>query len=353
MLTAADIAVAEDQLKRVRRCLLHGYKLRRPNLGMEQYGQVVRFNAVADSLLAEYPSVSLEDYKSGEDIGKRVVSLEGLLDSIKRFILGGKKEAEAKKENVPFWQRLVWLDEEVEGLIEAYQDGSGQITIPKSYAPFFPANGKLAAALKADTTQYKSAFTKAKPELDRMKAFLADIERQFKPFYGEPTDEKAVQFAKVLQGINAKCTRGLADKWVDTGYNYLGWGKEPFLSVSPSTGKKMFYYDPGLPNESGPITLPRPSKSELVAMVRELKTLCEVYAVVEQYNDDGGLMGLDFTDPPIRGYYDYPEVDDVLSNALWGMEIYDEFGYYFIRQLEERIACLGEAMIVYLEVVLK
>lgn len=357
MITAADLAVAEDQLKRVRRCLLQGYRLRRPNLGMEQYERVIRFNAVADSLLGEYRSVSLEDYKSGEDIGKRVVSLEGLLDSIKKFILSGKKEAIAKQENVPFWQRLAWLDEEVEGLVAAYQDGAGEITIPKQYAAFFPAKGKLVAALKSDTTQYKAAFARAKPELDRMKAFLKDIERQFKPFYGEPTDEKAMVFAKVLADINAKCTNGLAGKWTDNGYDYLGWGKEPYLSDDPSSlrgqTRKIFYGDPGEAVANGPITLPRPSKAELTAIVKELKTLCETYAVVEQYNDDGGLMGIDFTDAPIRGYYDYPEIDEVLSMAQWAMEIYDDYGYYFVRQLEERIAGLGVAMIVYLEHVLK
>jgi len=352
MINAADLAVAEDHLKRVRKTLMQGIRLQR-NVSLENHDKIVRFNAVADALLAEYPHVSAEAYQQGEDIKKRVVSLEGLLSSIKQFILGGKKEAEAKQENVPFWKRLVWLDEEVEGLIAAYQDQEGEVTIPKHYAPFFPANVRLQQALKSDATQYRAAFAKAKPELDRMKAFLADIDRQFKPWCIEPTDENVPQFVKVIQGINAKCTHGLADRWTDNGYSYLGWGKRPFLSVSPSTGQKVFFADPGELPDRGEVTVPRLKKAELIALVKELKVLCETYAVVEEYISDVSLMGFDFTDPPVRGFIDYDEVDGALSEAEWDMDTYNEFGYNFVRQLEERIAGVGEAMIVYLELMLK
>ncbi|MNC35072.1 hypothetical protein D3C75_835410 [compost metagenome] len=80
--------------------------------------------------------------------------------------------------------------------------------------------------------------------------------------------------------------------------------------------------------------------------------LCEAFAAIEIYNDDYPY-GFDFTDPPIRGYYDFPQVDDELSNANWGMESFEANNSYFVQQLVERMSSLGEALIVYLEGVLK
>jgi hypothetical protein len=350
----ADLVLAQDHAKRLRKQVLAGRRLMRTGLGMEHYATIVRFNAVADSLLAGYPSISEEDYKHGEDVNRRVVSMEGLLGSIKKFILGHKKEAVTTKVDIPFWQRLNWLDEEVEGLVAAYTDREGSVTIPERYAGFFPTQGKLAALLKADATEYRSAFTRAKPELDRQAAFMKDIDRQFDKFMGDA--DKPKEFAQCVAGINAKQTNGLAGKWKDNGYNYLGWGKMPYLDKNPSSAPGsnagMFAADPGYAPSKGPVTLPYPNRADLTALVKELKVLCETYAAIEMYYDDYPT-GFDFTDPPVRGYYDFPEVDDQLSNSIWAMEIFEDNNSNFLRQIVERIACLGEAMIVYLEQVLK
>jgi hypothetical protein len=72
-------------------------------------------------------------------------------------------------------------------------------------------------------------------------------------------------------------------------------------------------------------------------LVKELKVLCETYAAIEMYYDDYPT-GFDFTDPPVRGYYDFPEVDDQLSNSIWAMEIFEDNNSNFLRQIVERMA---------------
>lgn len=349
MINAADIAVAEDNLKRIRRLVLTGKRLQRC-VSIEDYDKIIRYNAVADAVLSEYPSISVEDYQVGESVTKRVVSLEGLLSSIKDFILGGKKEAAVTKENIPFWKRLEWLDQDVESLIANYEEREGSIGIAKSWSPFFKTSAKLSAAIKADTAQYKSAFQRAKPELDRQKAFMAEIDRKTSPFMGNT--DKPEAFAAVIRDINAKQTIGLAAKWTDNGYSYLGWGKMPYLEKSTSTGKGMFYSSAGGVEGGSTIDVPRPNKAELIALVAALKALCEVYASIEEYSDEYP-SGVDFTDAPYRGYIDYDEIDTLLSEAFWGMEVFEDNNTNFVTQLCERIYGLAEAMLIYLELVFK
>jgi hypothetical protein len=351
MKQSAEVALAKDQLSRLQKHLTVGYRLRRRGLGLEQYAEIVRFNAVADNILGGFSSmVSVEDYQQGEDLNKRVVSMEGLLSAIKNFLTGKTKEAVSKKEDVPFWQRLNWLDSEVEGLLAAYEDREGSVTIAKRYAPFFKGQGALAAQIKADTVNYKGVFSKAKPELDNQARFMASIDNAFKPFMGN--DDKPDEFAALIKSINAKQTDGLAGKWTEVSHVFMGWGKQPFLDKSASTGKGEFSYLPAQIDSSTEVTLPFPSKAELTAIVKELRALCETFAAIEIYSDDYAY-GFDFTDPPIRGYYDYDQVDTELSNSNWAMEIFEANNSYFLTNLVERMSGLGEALIVYLEQVLQ
>ncbi|MNF25522.1 hypothetical protein D3C81_313200 [compost metagenome] len=351
MKQTAEVALAKDQLSRIQKHLVVGYRLRRRGLGLEHHAEIVRFNAVADNILGGFPTVvAQEDYQQGEDLNRRVVSMEGLLGAIKNFLLGKTKEAVSKKEDVPFWQRLNWLDSEVEGLVTAYEDREGTVTIAKRYAGFFKGQGALAAQIKADTVQYKGVFSKAKPELDKQAKFMHDIDNQFKAFMGDV--DRPDEFAALIKAINAKQTDGLASKWTEVPHAFMGWGKLPYLNKSASTGKGEFFYNAGNVDSDSEVTLPYPTKAELVAVVKELRLLCEAFAAIEIYNDDYPY-GFDFTDPPIRGYYDFPQVDDELSNANWGMESFEANNSYFVQQLVERMSSLGEALIVYLEGVLK
>lgn len=357
MNTNADIAVAEEQLKRVRRVLMAGVRLQR-NVSLENHDKIIRFNAVADSVLGDFPSVSVEDYQVGEDIRRRVVSLEGLLDSIKKFILGEKKKdgdaASAVKKEPTFWNRLEWLDQEVQALVEAYEEREGTITIPARFSAWFPTNGKLSALLKADVAEYRTLFNRAKPELDKQKAFMREVDTQGDKFAGDV--DRPDEFLKWLKGINAKQTIGLSAKFTDSTHVFLGYGKEPFLSTVPSNvrgqTRKEFYYAAPTPKSPGEITLPFPSKADVTNLVLSLKALCETFAAAEQYMDDYPIA-IDLTDPPYRGYYDIPEIDDELAKALWIIEIFEPNNTNFINQFCERTVDTANAMLVYLERVLK
>lgn len=103
---------------------------------------------------------------------------------------------------------------------------------------------------------------------------------------------------------------------------------------------------------SSEIELPYPSKVELVKFLKELKTFGEFYSTIDEYSDYYP-SGFDATDPPLRGYLDEDAVSDFVNNSYYMMEIFEDNNSNFVRQLEERCAMLGAAMIVYLEHILK
>lgn len=339
------ITLAKETQKRVRKHLIQGYRLRRQGLGLEQYNDIVRYNAVADNILGEFTTlISVEDYSGTEDLNKRVVSLEGLLDRIKGFLAGKKKEAVNKPKVRSLYDRMEWLNNEVGDLLDTYTEREGNVTIPKSYAGFFTGKGPLSAQLKSDVDQYESLFNKAKSELNRQKSIMRDIGRKFERFVGNVSHRD--EFVKLLKEIDNKQTKGLAAKFSNPSHKFMGFGKEPFFDRG-----KFEYTAPDVTSVVE-IKLPYPSKDELASFVLQLRVLCEFYAIADDYASDYP-MGIDPTDPPLRGYMDDDEVQEFVNRSCYMMEVFEDYNGNFPDQLVDRIAELFTAMTVYLEHVLK
>lgn len=340
----ASIALAEEAKRRITKHLRTGYVLRKNGLGLEHYTDIVRYNAVADSILGEFGSmVSLEDYSGDEDVSKRIVSMEGLLSSIKNFLFKKKKEVKETQAEPSFYKRLSWVDEEVQKLLETYEEKEGTVTIPKRYADFL-VSPNMPALIKADCAQYKALFTRAKPTLDKSKQFRLHVEKEFDKFVGDT--DRLEQFQALLKDLDAKQTKGLFEVFKEPGYNFVGFGKEPFKDQF-----KFFYTAPQVYAKTE-LELAYPSKKYLTTFINELRQLILVFAMVEEYEDQYPI-GLDVTDPPIRGYLDDDIVTDYVNDALYLHEIFDDYNSHFTVQLRERIGDLVEACIVYLEHVFK
>lgn len=340
----ASIALAEEAKRRITKHLRTGYALRKNGLGLEHYTDIVRYNAVADSILGEFGSmVSLEEYSGDEDVNKRIVSMEGLLSSIKNFLFNKKKEVKATQNEPSFYSRLAWVDEEVLKLMEAYVEKEGTVTIPKRYAGFL-ASPNMPALIKADGAQYKTLFTRAKPTLDKAKQFRLHVEKEFDKFVGDA--DRLEQFQALLKDLDAKQTKGLFEVFKEPGYNFIGFGKEQFKDQF-----KFFYTAPQVVAKTE-LNLPYPSKKYLTSFINELRQLILIFALVEEY-EDYYPIGHDVTDPPTRGYLDDDIVTDYINKALYVHEIFDDYNSNFVVQLRERIGDLAEACIVYLEHVFK
>lgn len=91
------IAVAKDLKERIKKHLDKGEELLKLQPSLEQYKEVIQFNAIADDILSTYGgqqvTVSNEDF-STDSIQTRVVSLESLLSKVTQFLRLTKKKAE-------------------------------------------------------------------------------------------------------------------------------------------------------------------------------------------------------------------------------------------------------------------
>lgn len=157
-----EIALAESLKEHLSAHLIKGYSLRRqPSLESDD---VLAFNSVADHLMnGLVDACSMESLSTSID--ERIVSMEGLLDKIKGFISGKKKEVakERSEDDIHLWDKLKWVNEVLPELVKKFEEKEGSVTVIGRFSPVFSRFDSLATDLAGDVAEYRKMHTSAKP----------------------------------------------------------------------------------------------------------------------------------------------------------------------------------------------
>lgn len=338
------VATATNVRDKLRQHLLRGYALKRQNISMES-AEVIRFNAVADSLLDGFSeTTSLES--AGEDIHARIVAMEGLLSNIKGFLFRKKKMEKSKEHNeddLPLWKKMEWIDKELPELLKTYVEHDKTVTVIERYAPMFQSFSNLPATLKADATAYRALAGAVKSDLEKSKKFMHDLEGKFDRFVGNVDHPE--EFEKVLKDLIDKQPAGAADRFREPSRDFLAFGKTPFLDNG------LFEYVTYVTPAKQSAEVCYLSDKDMAALVGALKELCDQHFALWMYVDEYP-SGVDATDPPLRGYIDFDTIDRLVANALFLSDTFEDLNIAIYENLQTRLEYLISGIVHYLKKVL-
>lgn len=328
-------------IKRVRLALRQGKRLQRGHVLQRPFREMVLFTHQANQLLGTTINVSLENFTDPEVLNEQVVSLEGLFSGLKKLFKSNEKASTAEPVNEEqIWEAIDYIEDAVQRYKEpgSYSPTGDTVTVAARYAPFF--NGvKLANRLSQDLIQYKGLFTKSKPTLDKALQHHTRTERAFRPFIGDANRLDA--FKKVFGEAVRTQPSGLLQVFKEPTHAFMGYGKTSFVNDNAFDHRDT-RVTPGTP-----LTVHVLDKTEFKVFLGSLVDLVALFEDVSEYEADYP-MGLDASDPPLRGYMgEDDELDDLVNRANFLHPVFDDNNSYFIQQLVYRLERLIIAMVHY------
>lgn len=347
------IAVAKDLKERIKTHLDKGEVLLKLQPGLEQYKEVIQFNAVADDILTTYGgkkvTVSNEDF-SENSVQVRVVSMESLLGDIARFIRGRNKKpktpevAREYKAYETMVQKFQWLATTSTELIDKYEPKQGTVKLGSSIGAYFSGDPKtLFKDFKADADVYlavrRSVETGIKPAITHMREFTKGLDR----FIGDA--DREAEFIKYIKPFITKEPKPFAETFRPPNHHFLAIGKvDDWFTTRQGTPD-------GFTHDRKEAKLPYPSKEQLVDLHGIAVRLASISMGVESITYEIPL-GLDFTDPPFRGYSDNTEVQELVSKSTFFEPVFDEEHTNVVYNLDVAVASVASALVDYLRKVL-
>lgn len=344
------VVLATDLKDRIKMHLDKGYALQQKGLGLETYAEAIRFNAVADDILTTHKknTVSIEQFGES-DINERIVSLESFLGDIARFLRltkpksngpNAKKEIEEREEYEPMIQNFKWLATTATVLIDNYKEKEGTFELGKQTGPYFAGDPqRFVKDFKADTDAYyaltRTVEAGLKPVLTHMYTFSKGAEK----FIGDA--DRVDEFIAFIKPMVAKEPKPYRDTFKAPSHTFLAIGKpdEWFESVS---GAPEFDY------EKKAVTVNYPTKKDLVALQGLAVRLATISMGIEQLTYDTPT-GLDYTDPPFRGYSNNAEVDEAVSKSTMFEPLFEDMHTGIILKLDNAIGNAAHALIQYMK----
>lgn len=339
------IAVAKDLKERVKKHLDKGEALLKLQPSLEQYKEVIQFNAIADDILRTYAAnkVSVEDFDDTA-LTDRIASMESLLSDIVKFVRG-KKKTEAKQTPAerqayePMIKKFQWLATTATELIDKYEPKEGTFKLNGHDGPFFQGDLKrLHKDFKADIDVYNAVFKRVesglKPAIAHMRAFTKGLDR----FIGDA--ERADEFLAYVSSMVKKEPKPFKDTFTPPSHNFLAIGK-------PDEWFALVKGMPEFPYEKKEVELPYPTKEELIEFHGLAVRLAASALHTEQFIDELPL-GLDYSDPPFRGYAGHTEIDAVMMKSTFLEPVFGEQHTGVAEKLDNAIGNMAYAAISYI-----
>jgi hypothetical protein len=339
-----SVTLANDLKNKIHAHLRTGYGLRHSVASLES-SQIISFNAVADSLTDGLANkCSMESISTG--IADRIASMESLMVDLKRFIFSKKKEVvERKADPEPdIITKLEWYQNTLPGLLAAYEDREGSVTIAGQYSPVFSDASNLVKKLQKDNSEYKSIFTAAMAKVKKWEVYLSKVENDLKGFRG--SNDRVEEFKTAL----AKLVKGQPDSYLPSfkqpAHDFLGYVNMSF------TDDEGFIFESPAPAASA-IDVELPSKKFITDLVKAVNDTLALCLLAEDATLDR-VLSEDPTDPPTRGYLGLTrEIDELVNQAMFYHPVYEENNTYALENINHRLTYLLSALIHYLMKVLK
>lgn len=281
-------------------------------------------------------------------------SNEGFMDGLRFLFNIQKKEVKAKKEERFRW--LDWVQTNIPNgkLSPSLKPVDGQFTIAKSNSGYFHRAGKpfrnsFEHEYDSDMNALHLVWKKLKPVADKYLGVVKQLERQISKLPYEVNEENVAKVNALLESYVGKYPITPADffdqKWDDS--DPAGW--------IGGFRKRMVYTDHKLETFNTEYELPTQASFDVVFKdssdvqdaITMLQSLIKFSVEIEDVMEEWPI-GLDATDPPIRGFCDYitdkgwdgfsPAGNHVVHSQATGM------GYLFRNRVERLI----EGLVIYL-----
>lgn len=342
------IAVAKDLKERVKKHLDKGEALLKLQPSLEQYKEVIQFNAIADDILSTYGgqqvSVSNEDF-STDSIQTRVVSLESLLSKITQFLKRRKAvPQEETKREYPQYEtmanRLQWLVSEAPALIAQYQDKEDNIKLTGTTGGFFTGDPKhFVRDVKADLDMYRALVRSVKqgvkPAVNHMLAFEKGLDR-----FIDDVD-RLEEFIAYIGPMIAKEPKPFKETFRKPNHSFLGFGKpNNWFDIDEINGD-------GFKSSRKEVEVPYPSKKELDDLYQLAIKGVELTMDISTFSDEIPI-DLDYSDPPFRGYSGEVEVDKLAAQSTMFEPSFSEQHTGVVHNLSIAVYGLTAALVDYL-----
>lgn len=331
----AIFALARDTNLRIRRVLEIGKRLQKDRMGLEDHS-VIGFCALADDLLQDF-KVSTESFES-DPIQDRIVSLEGVLDSIKGLFRAKhaehQQDRENKEESEPYiWELGDWVTETLQAATG--ETARSSIEISPKYGAFFTPGWHQ--ALGHDLHQYRALYAQIKPAITTTDRYLSKVSKTLEHFKGD-TDHLE-EFTKAFQGLVKAQPSTVVSTFREPTGAFLGFGKRPFVEDG------VFVDDTaGAPRRTA--TVAALSPKEFIKFRDQLMELYLLALDIDGWQSELHL-GLDYSDPPFRGYAGEAAVDELTNTAMFLHPHYEETCTDIAHTLSDRIQELTLAMFHY------
>lgn len=340
-----EIVLAESLKEHLSAHLIKGYSLRRQT-SLES-ADVLAFNSIADHLMnGLVDGCSMESFSTSID--ERIVSMEGLLDKLKGFIFGKKKEAvkERSEDDIHLWDKLKWVNETLPELVKNFEEKEGSVTVIGRFSPAFSRFDSLSTDLAGDIAEYRKMHTSAKPAISKCASFMNKLDRDMKKFYGDT--DKLEEFDKFVLDAIKNQPKGYIHSFKAPSRNFVAYSNASFVEFNKYTKRDAFKWAPI--KLSGPdVEISLPTKKQLDGLVGSLVSLSTLYFELFELNEELP-MGVDGTDPPWRGYWD---ISDVLNDNADKLDffhpVFEESNFIFLSDIRGRIEYLISALVHYLK----
>jgi hypothetical protein len=277
-----------------------------------------------------------------------VVSNEGIFDGIKQFFK--KRGTEKASKNTPevgerFNDLQQWYMNEFEKNYKEYAPTGDTVEMSNIHAPFFAnQNGALfddlVGRLDADIKAYTTLIKTTKPVFDRACRHLQDTAKKFDAFTGDA--DRLEEFVKVFEAAVKTQPELMAAVFREPSHEFMGYGKGGFVADKHTFNDSAPKY-----SIKGSVAVPVLTKEKLTAFVKAVSALSDISHDLFMINNDAPL-GLDFTDPPTRGYSDDDQVQDLTNKAHFFHPVFEEGNTDLYLGLVARVDALLYAMLVYL-----
>lgn len=317
------IAVAKDLKERLKKHIDHGEQLLKLEPSLEQYREVIRFNAVADEILSTYasPTTSLEDF-GDTAIYDRVVSMESLLAKVSQFLKRSKAKAQDPKSSVTeqdyehLYKRekfVHWLLAELPKLTENYQRKDHSIQLSKTASFIFKdIKGDVYKELKAEVDFLYRVGEQIKKGLQPVIAYHREFLNGVDPFIGK--DDEADKLIAHLTKALAKQPKSFDQTFKGPSYTFLGAGKVEWFGEQ--SRERFIKYPKASAKDIAQVSVDYPDKETL----QELGSLMfRIILIVMGYEEMAMSIPVpvDITEQPFRAYRDNPKVRELVDKSIF------------------------------------
>lgn len=277
--------------------------------------------------------------------------LEGIFD----WFFGAKNDSSGKGVTETATERteelLEWWYKNVSKVSEKDLKEPGTVTIGKRNAGCLVSEG-LIDRVKADIAQYSALYNRYSVQILKGSAAMDKLRKELDVFTGDTDryDEFKAALIKNLKLI----PKPVALTFNEPNHNFLGFGNKKFLEGRGDDAEFIMAYSP--PVNENDVTLPVLDYKGFKSFLVLVTSIAALESKI--YNNFGDTFhGVDFSDPPFRGYIDelnedWEELERYGIDGIYS-ETYDPQGPWLMEGLSSRLYSLMVSLIAYMKACVK